>query len=86
MSVTVDAKVKRGPESWAYIYTILGFTVTIESTVIGMMTPLIFPWNIVAFIGVAALTAWQFIENSWLHNAQTIKAVPALAGSSCACC
>lgn len=68
MSVTVDAKVRRGPESWAYIYTVLGFTVTIESTVIGMMTPLTFPWNLAVFIGVAALTAWQFIENSWLHN------------------
>jgi hypothetical protein len=46
-SVTVDDKVKRGPESWGYIYTVLGFVITIESTVIGMMTPLMFPWNVI---------------------------------------
>jgi hypothetical protein len=28
--VTVDASVKRGPESWAYIYTVLGFVLTIR--------------------------------------------------------
>ena len=68
MSVTVNAEVKRRPESWAYFATFLGFVVTIESTVIGMITPLIFPRNIVVFVGVAAVTIWQFIENGWLHN------------------
>ncbi len=33
-----------------------------------MMTPLTFPWNVLVFIGVAAVTIWQFIENGWVHN------------------
>lgn len=66
--VTANASVKRGPESWSYIYTVLGFVVAVEATVIGMMTPLTFPWNIVLFVIVAAITIWQFIENGWLHN------------------
>jgi hypothetical protein len=39
-STTANAQVVRGPGSWAYIYTVLGFVVTIERTVIGMMVPL----------------------------------------------
>jgi hypothetical protein len=67
-NVGVTATVKRGPESWAYIYTVLGFVLTIESTVIGMMTPLIFPWNVIAFGVLAAITVWAFIESEWVHN------------------
>lgn len=68
MMVTVETRVRRGPESWAYIYIVLGFVVTIESTIIGMMTPLMFPWNIIVFLALAAVTVWQFIDNEWLHN------------------
>ncbi len=67
-NVGVTATVTRGPESWAYIYTVLGFVLTIESTVIGMMTPLTFPWNIILFVVLAAITVWLFIESSWVHN------------------
>jgi hypothetical protein len=68
MSVTVDTQVIRGPESWGYIYTVLGFVITIESTVIGMMTPLMFPWNVIVFVGLALSTVWLFIESRWLHK------------------
>jgi hypothetical protein len=68
MSDTVDAQVIRGPESWGYVYTVLGFVVTIESTVIGMMAPLTFPWNVIIFFVLALATVWLFIENKWLHN------------------
>ena len=67
-NIGVTRQVTRGPESWAYIYTMLGFVLTIESTIIGMMTPLIFPWNIVVFLIVAAITSWAFIESEWVHN------------------
>jgi hypothetical protein len=66
--MTVEAGVKRGPESWSYIYIAGGFALTIESTVIGMMTPLTFPWNIIVFGVVASITAWLFIENGWFQN------------------
>jgi len=68
MKVTLDASVRRGSESWAYIYTVLGFLVVIEATVIGMMTPVQFPWIIALFLAIAAITTWQFIDNGWLHN------------------
>jgi hypothetical protein len=68
MTVTIDAAVRRGPASWAYIYTVLGFAVTIESTVISMITPLRFPWNIPVFIVLAAITVRLFIYNGWVHN------------------
>jgi hypothetical protein len=42
MTVTVDTKVKRGPESWSYIYIALGFALTIEATVVSMIEPLKF--------------------------------------------
>jgi hypothetical protein len=68
MKVSVDARVKRGPETWAYIYTVLGFVVAIEATVIGVMTPLEFPWNVVVFIALTTVTIWLFVENAWLQN------------------
>jgi len=67
-NVGVTMTVKRGPETWAYIYIVLGFLLTIESTVIGMMTPLKFPWNVIVFVIIAAITVWTFIECKWVHN------------------
>ena len=46
----------------------LGFVVTIESTVIGMIAPLIFPCNFIAFVVLAAITVWLFIDNRWVQN------------------
>lgn len=68
MTDRFDAKIKRSAESWAYFYTILGFALTIEAAIIGMMTPFVFPLNIIVFLLVASLTAWWFIESEWLHN------------------
>ena len=42
----VEAGVISGSASWNYIYIFLGFAVSIEATVIGMITPLQCPWNI----------------------------------------
>jgi len=67
-NVGVSMKVTRGPETWAYIYTVLGFVLTIESTVIGMMTPLRFPYNVIVFVALAVITGWAFIESKWVHN------------------
>jgi hypothetical protein len=40
----------------------------IESTVIGMMTPIKFPWNLIVFAALAVITIWLFIDNAWVHN------------------
>jgi hypothetical protein len=64
----VDAKVRRGPESWAYIYMTLGFTLAIEGTIIQMITPLIFPWNIIAYVALGVVTFLLFISNGPFQN------------------
>jgi hypothetical protein len=66
-TMTVDAKVRRGPESWAFIYIALGFALTIESTVISMI-PNAFPWNIFGYAAIAAATTWLFIESDWFQG------------------
>ena len=43
---TVSATVTRGSESWAYLYMMLGFALAIGGTIIQMITPLVFPWNL----------------------------------------
>lgn len=64
---TLDAKVTRGPESWAYIYVALGFVLAIEGTII-QMAPLTFPWNLVAYVVIGAVTFRLFIFNGWFQN------------------
>lgn len=64
----VNMTVRRGPESWTYIYVVLGFALAIEATVITMVEPIKFPWNVVLFIAVAAATFWLFIFNGWFQN------------------
>ncbi|HVM77620.1 MAG TPA: hypothetical protein VMU06_01285 [Stellaceae bacterium] len=64
--ITVDAKVIRGPQSWTYIYIVLGFAVAIEGAIISMV-PLKFPWNVIAFVFLAAVTFWLFLSSAWLH-------------------
>ena len=64
--VTLEAKIRRGPESWAYIYIALGFALTIEGTTIDMA--LSFPWNLLSYLVVGALTVWLFLFNGWFQN------------------
>jgi hypothetical protein len=62
----VEAKVRRGPESWAYIYITLGFALTIEGTVIDMGFH--YPWNLLTYLIVGVLTVWLFFFNGWFQN------------------
>jgi hypothetical protein len=66
-SVSVDAKVQRGPQSWNYIYITLGFVISIEGTIVGM-TPLAFPFNVIVYAIIAAITGWFWLNSGWLHN------------------
>jgi len=63
---TTDAKVRRGAESWAYIYIVLGFALTIEGTLIDMAWH--YPWNLLTYLIVGALTLWLFLFNGWFQN------------------
>jgi hypothetical protein len=67
-AMSVTANVKRGPQSWAYIYVALGFVLSIEGTAIGMITPLAFPWNLVTYAVLGSITFWLFIGNGWFQN------------------
>jgi hypothetical protein len=40
----------------------------VESTVIGMMTPLMFPWNVICFVVLAIATVWMFVEYEPFQN------------------
>lgn len=66
--VQVAAAVKRGPESWQYVYVMLGFALTIEGSIIQMITPLIFPGNLLVFAVVGVVTFWLFIDSRWFQN------------------
>ena len=66
--ITVDPKVVRGKESWAYIYVALAFALAIEGTIIQMITPLVFPYNILLYALTSAVTVWLFLFNGRFHN------------------
>lgn len=59
--------IKRGQESWGYIYIALGFLITFEGTVIQML-PLSFPANVLTFLVVGLATGYLFLFNPWVHN------------------
>lgn len=66
--VTLEKRVTRGPESWAYIYIALGFVVAIEGTTIQMITPLKFPWNLITYIALGGATYCLFRCSGWFQN------------------
>jgi hypothetical protein len=59
--------VQRGPESWNYIYLIFGLALALEAAIIAFV-PLVFPANLIAFIVIAAVTAYFFIRNERFQN------------------
>ena len=67
-NVTVDAQVIRGPQSRAYIYIVLAFTLSIEGNILQMITPLAFPFNLIVYAVVGIVTVWLFLFNGWLHS------------------
>ena len=67
-TMRATATVKRGPQSWAFIYTFLGFALTIETGVVALITPLKWPWNLGTFLAVGAITIYLFLDNGWFQN------------------
>lgn len=64
----ISAEIKRGESSWNYIYVALGFAIAIEGTVVQMVEPLKFPWNILTFISLAGVTGHVFLNCGWFQN------------------
>lgn len=64
----VSKRVKRGEKSWNYIYIALAFVLSFEGTFIQMITPLLWPYNVIAYVIVFVLTCWLFLSNGWFQN------------------
>ncbi len=62
------AVIRRGPDSWMSIYIALGFTLSIEGTFLQMFEPLRFPYSLVVYMALMAITFWLFICNGWFQN------------------
>ena len=60
--------VQRGPESWQYIYTTLGFALTIEATIISMVEPLWWLWKLAAYAVISIITFLTFIRSGRFQN------------------
>jgi hypothetical protein len=67
-TASASAKVKRGEKSWSYLYTLLGFALTIETGIVGLVDPLKWPWNLVSLVVVGAVTIYLFLDNGWFQN------------------
>ena len=68
MSVTDDAKVRRGSNSWIFIYVALGFALLIEGKIVQMIEPLRFPGGLAVYAALSVVTFWLFICNGWFQN------------------
>ena len=66
----MQAEVKRGPESWNYIYVALGFLLAIEGDLIQLMQ--LSRWAGLLTYGIlAAITIYLFLCNGWFQNKLT---------------
>jgi hypothetical protein len=62
-----DVKTIRGPDSWMFIYMVLGFALSIEGTILQMI-PFQFPYNLFLYVALMAGTFWLFNCNAWFHG------------------
>jgi hypothetical protein len=62
------ADIKRGPDSWTFIYIALGFTISILGTIIQMVDAIRFPCNLLLYGVTAAGSFWLFTCNGWFQN------------------
>lgn len=64
----VDGEVRRGSESWTYIYVTLGFMLTIEAGVVALIAPLTWPRNIIVYSALGVFTAYLWLFSGWFQN------------------
>jgi hypothetical protein len=63
----LTAEIRRGPDSWMFIYIALGFALSIEGNILQMI-PLRFPYNPFLYVALMTATSWLFICNGWFQN------------------
>jgi hypothetical protein len=66
-NATATGAAKHGDAVWNYFYIILGFVISIGTTVILMM-PLGYPRNIVWFIIFTVGSVWLILFNGWFRK------------------
>lgn len=60
---------RRGKDAWQYLYTLLGFALTIEGTVVSMIVELrCTSARLLVFGAGAAFTIWAFLDWGWFQN------------------
>jgi hypothetical protein len=67
MSDSVQTSIKRSKDSWNYIYIALGFTLSIEGTIVSM-SPLLWPCNVLLYLLLSLVTILIFLESGWFQN------------------
>jgi hypothetical protein len=68
VTASMSAKVRRGEKSWSYFYTLLGFALTIETGIVGLIEPLCWPWNLLTLAVVGSVTVYLFLYSGWFQN------------------
>jgi hypothetical protein len=66
--LTASIKMLHGKDSWAYFYVALGFVSAIEGAIIQMITPIVFPWNIIMCVALGVVTFSLFICSPWFQD------------------
>ena len=64
----MKAEIRRGSTSWAFFYIALGFALGIEGTIIQMITPLTFPYNVALYIVTMSVTMYAFLFCGCFQN------------------
>ena len=76
VSAEQSATVKRGTASWAYIYIALGFLLSFEGTIIQLITPLRWPYDLIFYVPLFVLTSLVFLASGrfqgWLVRLKTM--------------
>jgi len=67
---------QRGAASWAYIYIALGFLLSFEGTIIQLITPLRWPYDLIFYVPLFVLTSLVFLASGrfqgWLVRLKTM--------------
>lgn len=65
-----EAQVRRGEVAWTYLYTVLGFALTIETGVVSLMSPypLQWPLNLAVLLVAAIITTVAILDNGTVQN------------------
>lgn len=64
---SLEKKIKRGSESWVFIYTVLGILLAIEIFVISIL-PMEWGIKIIAFIVILITSGWLCLFSAWFQN------------------